>query len=185
MLRTIGSVTSLVFLMVACGGGGGGVVGGGTNGGGTGGSVSAPSGLQYGGNTVGNVGTPHELLQPTVTGVVTGYSVSPALPAGLTLDPTTGVISGTPVAVSSGTYTVTASNAAGAATAVLTLVIYEPPTALTYISPVTATVGAAFTPLVPTLSGHADSFTVSPSMPPGLTLDPVTGIVSGTPGRER
>ena len=99
---------------------------------------------------------------------------------------TCGVISGTPVAVSSGTYTVTASDAAGAATAALTLVIYgRPLTAVTYTSPVTATVGAAFTPLVPTLSGHADSFTVFPPLPAGLTLDPVTGIVSGTPTSAR
>jgi len=46
-------------------------------------------------------------------------------------------------------------------------------------------VGAALTPVVPTLGGHADAFTVSPPLPAGLTLDPVTGIVSGTPSRER
>ncbi len=33
-----------------------------------------------------------------------------------------------------------------------------PPTALTYASPVTATVGEPLTPLVPALSGHADAF---------------------------
>ncbi|MBK8791426.1 MAG: putative Ig domain-containing protein [Holophagaceae bacterium] len=40
------------------------------------------------------------------------YTVNPALPSGLTLNPTTGAISGTPVAVTAqGTYTVTATNA--------------------------------------------------------------------------
>jgi hypothetical protein len=112
--------------------------------------------------------------------------VSPALPAGLTLDPTSGVISGTPLAASSGTtHIVTASNAAGAATVAVTIVIFEPPTALTYTNPVTATLGEALTPLVPTLSGDADSFVVYPSLPAGLTFDSETGIVSGAPSRER
>ena len=101
-----------------------------------------PHDLHYALGT-GQVGSPYGPYPPTDSGTVTGYSVSPALPAGLTLDPTSGVISGTPVAVSSGTYTVTASDAAGAATAALTLVIYgRPLTAVTYTSPVTATVGA-------------------------------------------
>ena len=172
MLRTIGLLTSSVFLMVACGGGGGG-------------AVPAPSGLQYAVGT-GEVGSPYGPYPPSVTGTVTGYSVSPDLPAGLTLDPTTGVISGTPLAASSGTtYTVTASNRGGAATAVLTLEILVPPTALTYTSPVTGMVGATLKQVVPALSGHADAFTVYPPLPPGLVLEPATGIVSGTPTSAR
>ena len=172
MLRTCGLVIAVALLLGACGGGGGGD------------AMPAPHDLHYALGT-GQVGSPYGPYPPTVSGTVTGYSVSPALPAGLTLDPTSGVISGTPVAVSSGTYTVTASNGSGAATAALTLVIHGPLTAVTYTSPATATVGAAFTPLVPTLSGHADSFTVFPPLPAGLTLDPVTGIVSGTPTSAR
>jgi hypothetical protein len=173
MLRTCGLVIAVALLMVACGGGGGG-----------GGGNSAPLDLQYAVAT-GQVGSPLGPYPPSVSGTVTGYSVSPALPAGLTLDPTSGVISGTPVAASSGTYTVTASNGAGTATAALTLVIHGPPSGLTYTSPVTGTVGAALTPLVPTLSGDADGFSVYPPLPAGLMLDPATGIVSGTPTSAR
>src|SRR5512133_453730 len=47
-------------------------------------------------------------------GAVASYSVSPALPAGLTLDTSSGVISGTPTAVAArATYTVTATNSGG------------------------------------------------------------------------
>lgn len=51
---------------------------------------------------------------PTVDGTVTQWSVSPALPAGLTLDPATGVIDGRPQALARPNgYTITASNANG------------------------------------------------------------------------
>ena len=57
-------------------------------------------------------------------GPVTSWSVSPSLPAGLSLDTSTGEISGTPTAVtSSATYTVTASNTGGSDTATLTIVV--------------------------------------------------------------
>jgi Putative Ig domain len=182
MLRLIGSVIGLAFLMVACGGGG--AVGGGTGGVGAAGQLSAPQNLQYGAG-IGEVGVPYGPFPPTVSGTVTGYSVSPALPPGLTLDPTSGAISGTPLAASPATtYTFTASNEAGAATTALNLVVLVPPT-LTYASPVTAGVGAALTPLVPTLSGDITTLSIQPALPDGLALDPATGIVSGTPSRER
>jgi hypothetical protein len=47
---------------------------------------------------------------PVVKGSVSRYSVSPALPAGLVLNDTTGVISGTPTTLGSGAHTVTAWN---------------------------------------------------------------------------
>lgn len=56
-------------------------------------------------------------LNPTVTGSVSSYSVNPALPAGLALNTTSGVISGTPTApVASADYVVTATNAGGSTT---------------------------------------------------------------------
>jgi Putative Ig domain len=182
MLRFIGSVTGLALLMVGCGGGGG----GGTSGGGTGGTMSAPSGLQYGGDIVAEVGNPYGPYPPTVTGTVTTYTVSPVLPAGLTLDPSTGAISGTPLkGAPETTYTITASNEAGATTIALKVAILVPPTALTYAGPVTLRVGTALTPVVPSFSGDADLFFPTLGLPPGLGLDPNTGILSGTPSRAR
>jgi len=177
MLRICGLVIAVALLVVACGGGGsGGVTAVDT--------VSRPQHLQYSLGT-GEVGLPFGPSPPSVSGTVTAYSVSPALPAGLTLDPTSGVISGTPLAGSPATtYVITASNAGGAATVAVSLLVLVPPT-LTYASPVTATMGAALPPLVPTLSGDADTFTVFPPLPAGLELDPATGIVSGTPSRAR
>ena len=54
---------------------------------------------------------------PTVTGVVTSWAISPALPTGLSFSLTTGAITGTPtVLATSATYTVTATNSTGSTT---------------------------------------------------------------------
>ena len=75
-----------------------------------------PDGLQYSQNPatypVGSAITPNK---PTIGGGSPSlFTVSPLLPSGLQLDPTTGLISGTPTAsVQQVTYVVTASNSAG------------------------------------------------------------------------
>ena len=47
---------------------------------------------------------------------------------------------------------------------------------------VSATVGSELTPLVPTVQRTgAESFSISPGLPPGLSFDPSTGAISGTP----
>lgn len=92
----------------------------------TGTPTPAPTGLNY---TTPNVFTVDEAitdLTPTVTGTVTSYSVSPALPAGLSLNTTTGVISGTPTeAAVEATYTVTASNPNGSVTKAVVITVEE------------------------------------------------------------
>ncbi len=73
-----------------------------------------PSGLSYAGPVNATVGVALQPLPPTVVGTVTGYTVSPTLPAGISLDPVAGTISGTPTAAAAqANYTITASNAYG------------------------------------------------------------------------
>ena len=119
---------------------------------------------------------------PTVSrNDVTGFSVIPALPAGLTLDSKSGVLGGTPsVATASTSYIVSAHNAAGGSANVELIIEigsfgYEEP-APTY------TVGTAITPNDPVISsGGATVFSVAPALPGGLALDATTGTISGTP----
>ncbi len=146
-----------------------------------------PSGLTYSDNpatyTVGVTVTPN--TPSSGGGAVVSYSVSPALPAGLILDTTTGVISGIPTAITpTATYTVTAMNGGGSTSVGVVITVNDvAPSGLTYSdNPATYTVGVPITPNMPSSSGGAVvSYAVSPALPAGLTLDTTTGVISGPP----
>ncbi len=122
---------------------------------------------------------------PSVTGTVSAYAISPQLPAGLALSTSTGVISGTPTAVSAtAAYTVTASNSSGSTTTHLQIAVNPwPPESLSYPrTTIMATVGQDITPDIPIVMGtDVVHFAVDPHLPAGLVLNPANGIISGTP----
>jgi len=115
-IQWLGLILTAVFLLFCgCGGGPSAVI-----------TPQPPSGLSYTTATADyTVGTPIPPNSPTSSGgAVTSYSVSPALPAGLSLSTSTGIISGTPTVVTStASYTVTASNSAGSTTASLSITV--------------------------------------------------------------
>lgn len=83
-----------------------------------------PSALSYVNPQTYAVGTAITPLSPSVTGTVTGYTVTPALPDGLALDATSGQLSGTPTALTAtADYEITAHNDSGESAFVLTLTI--------------------------------------------------------------
>ena len=121
---------------------------------------------------------------PSVTGTVTSYSVSPTLPAGLSLSASNGTILGTPTAVTPQTiYTITAANAVGTATATVQIAVNAaPPSTLTYPqTSITATVGQAIAIDTPSVTGTVTSYSISPTLPAGLNISGSTGTISGTP----
>src|SRR6185436_20065802 len=92
----------------------------------------------------------------SVLSVVTTYTVLPALPAGLELDDTTGVISGTPTVLAAAmNYTVTAANAAGSTTFDVSITIDTLGTTPSHIS----RIAAAGTPVVVDLALQAQTLT--------------------------
>ncbi len=87
--------------------------------------VVPPSSLTYSDNPVTyDVNVAIQDNKPSFTGTVESFTVSPALPAGLALNKTTGVISGTPTTASQAAdCTVRASNSAGSCTAVVNITV--------------------------------------------------------------
>jgi len=157
--------------------------------GGTSTPIDPPSGLVYSTNpatyTLGLAIPPNN---PTSSGGSAGsYAVSPALPPGLSLNTSTGVIGGTPTVVAAvANYTVTATNSAGSTTAILNIRVIPagtPPTNLTYsTNPAVYVVGRAIAANSPVSGGGAaDLFSVAPSLPLGLSLNPSSGVIGGTP----
>jgi hypothetical protein len=151
------------------------------------GSIAPPAGLTYSSNpAVYTVGTAITGNVPTSSGgAIASYSVSPGLPSGLRLDATTGVITGAPAALCAGTvYIVTAKNAGGSASASVWIAVNDiAPSGLSYSNnPANYTVGTAIAPNVPSsIGGAVVSYSVSPGLPSGLTLNTATGVLSGTP----
>ena len=155
----------------------------------------APSDLRYSTNPViYTKGIPSPANWPvSAGGDVVAYQLSPELPAGLRLDVTTGIITGTPRDVSApAAYAVTATNSGGSTSAVITISVNPAvnnagdgaaPANLSYRdNPAVFTKGVAIDPAHPSATaGPATAFSISPLLPGGLLLNGVTGVISGVP----
>ena len=105
-------------------------------------AVAPPSSLAYPQTSV--TATAGQSIIPNIpsfTGTVTAFTVNPALPAGVSLDLSTGAIAGTPTAqTAQASYTIAASNEGGSTTAAITFAVnkqYTTVLELGHASPVT------------------------------------------------
>jgi len=125
----------------------------------------------------------------TATGGIQPYTWSiaaGALPPGLSLNPATGAITGTPTAAGPFSFDVTVTDSAvpTPATATRTFSLTINDITITTASPLPpGTTGAAYSITFAAVGGtppYAWSISAG-ALPPGLTLDPVTGQLSGSP----
>jgi hypothetical protein len=138
----------------------------------------------------GTVGTPYTATLAAVGGIAP-YSwtiVGGALPGGLSLAASTGAISGTPISAGSSTLTVQARDMqtpADLATAVLTIGIGQAPppapVAITTTSLPNARRNKSYSRALAAIGGIAPYHwaLATGSLPPGLSLDGTTGVISG------
>ncbi len=148
----------------------------------------APTALNYGTPKTYTNGTPIQVNNPNPTGgTPSSYTItSGTLPAGLTLDPATGVISGKPTAATGGAVSITiqGTNGVGNVSQTISITVNNTaPTALNYTTPVVYILGTAIAPNYPNpVGGTPTSYAVTlGTLPAGLALDPSTGIITGTP----
>ena len=117
------------------------------------------------------------------TGAITYAVTAGTLPAGLTLNPNSGVIGGTPTAAGTSPFTVTATDANGASASQQATLVVSTPLTLAPAALAPTTRGTPFTQTETTGGGRGPAtFAVTAgTLPAGLTLDPTTGVLSGTP----
>ena len=144
------------------------------------GTTNAPPVITSATTAQGTVGQTFS-YQITATNSPTSYGASP-LPGGLSVNTSTGVISGTPT--TAGTYTVTlsATNSYGTGKATLTINVSSTSGSapvITSATSATARVGTAFSYRI-TATNNPTSYGASP-LPAGLSINTSTGLISGTP----
>ena len=147
--------------------------------------MMAPSQLNFGLGELSLVsGLEMQTLTPSFQGDGPQYwLVNPRLPSGISLDPDSGVISGTPeLPTPSSNYTLIASNAAGSASFVIQIEVHPPgPSSITYQSKemecVAGMICRTYSPAI--LGGEVESWSVEPSLPMGMEIMG-DGVIIGT-----
>ncbi len=133
----------------------------------------------------GGVNTPYSVTLGSsgATGTLNWVVTSGALPSGLTLGVSTGLISGTPTVAETKIFTITVTDPSTAFVVKTFALTVNPPVSVTTTSLVPATNGVAYSQAL-TATGGTGSYTwsiISGALQTGLTLNTSTGVISGTP----
>ena len=154
-----------------------------TNGSGTGNAtltvtIAAAAPVITSGTTAsGTVGVAFS-YQITATNSPTSYGAT-GLPAGLSVNTSSGLISGTPSGAGTSTVTLSATNGSGTGNATLTLTIAAAAPVITSGTTASGTVGVAFSYQI-TATNSPTSYGAT-GLPAGLSVNTSSGLISGTP----
>jgi len=107
---------------------------------------------------------------------------SGALPSGISFDPTTGVLSGSTHVTGTFPVTLTASNVAGTATQSFVLTVLPAAPAIASANAATFVVGQPGSFHVSVTGAPTPAVSEKGTLPAGVTFDPATDTLSGTPG---
>jgi large repetitive protein len=132
--------------------------------------------------TPAQLNTPYSLQFTTTGGGSPSWSVSSgSLPAGITLNSSTGLLAGTPTAIGDYTFKVTAADGGRSDAQTYTLNVVEPLRIATALP--AAEVGLPFTVDLEATGGKpAWTWSLSSgNLPAGLTLEAATGVIGGKP----
>ena len=142
-------------------------------------AAPAPPVITSGTTASGRVGTAFS-YQITATNAPTSYGAA-SLPAGLSVNTGTGLISGTPTSAGTSPVTLSAINSAGTGNATLTLTIASAsaPPVITSATTASGRVGSAFSYQI-TATNTPTSYGAT-GLPAGLSVNTGTGLISGTP----
>jgi large repetitive protein len=113
------------------------------------------------------------------------WSVTPALPSGLSFNTQSGAITGTPgtVGTSSHTFTLADSSIPPQTIETSLSLTIKPPLSITTTSLPAGNIGAVYNQPVQTVGGFGPlTFSIVPpgTLPQGLNLNPITGVIAGT-----
>lgn len=175
----VACVVLTAFLLLSCGGG-------------NGAQAPAPGplpSLKYSSPPPYVLGSTIAPLTPSITGGALSGFACPYLPAGLVIDPNTGVISGIPSAVRATlSYTIVAyaSNEQppnNVVTSNITITVNAVgPGAVSYgTAALTFTAGVPARSLTPVAGSPVTSWSITPQLPAGLSFNASDGTISGTP----
>ena len=126
------------------------------------------------------------VYQIIATNTPTSYTSTP-LPAGMSFDNVAGILGGRSTSPGTTQIHLTASNSFGTGMATLRLRVQPPPSSGPVIASgtsITARTGMPFSFEVFTTGGSPTARLTATGLPPGLGVDPATGVISGTPTRD-